>query len=87
MIRWFQSLIFRLLGVPDLSDRVLDLERHFVIKRDTEGKPIETLADVPYAKRKEIKQKTSGLNWPQRRAMLEAREAKIGGTVPLNREA
>lgn len=86
-MKLFRKFIFWLLGVPDLSERILDLERHFVTKRDAEGKAVETLADVPYAKRKEIKQKTSGMNWPQRRAMLEAKEAKIGGTVPLSREA
>jgi hypothetical protein len=82
-----RRLIFRLLGVPDLADRLIDLERHFVTKRSLEGKPVETLADVPYAKRKELKQSTKGMNWPQRRWALEAQEAKPNGTVPLRMDA
>ena len=82
-----RRLIFRLLGVPDLADRLLDLERHFVTKRSVEGKPVETLADVPYAKRKELKPSTKGMNWMQRRAALEAQEAKADGTVPLRMDA
>lgn len=85
-MRILRKFIFWLLGVPNLPERLLDLERHFVTKRDEAGRAIETLADLPFEKRKELKERRAKIvgNWPQRRAMLEAQEAKFGGTVPIN---
>lgn len=58
--------------IADLEGRVADLERHFVTKRNAEGGVIETLADVPLAKR-EPKRKVSskGMTWQQKRNLLE----------------
>jgi hypothetical protein len=69
---WFRNLILRWLGLADHQARLLDLERHFVTKRDEEGMPTETLADVPVDKRKELKGRTAGMSWPQRKRWLEA---------------
>lgn len=56
----------------DVDLRLKDIERHFVTKRDGTGKPLETLADVPMEKRKEIvKPSLAGMSWPQRRNILE----------------
>jgi hypothetical protein len=57
----------------ELGKRVLDLETHFVTKRDpATGAVTETLADVPIEKRKEMKRvSTAGMSWPQRRRLLE----------------
>jgi hypothetical protein len=57
--------------LKELERRLLDIERHFVTKRDAHGAPTETLADVPVEKRKELKPSLRGLSWPQRRAVLE----------------
>jgi hypothetical protein len=55
----------------ELESRVKDVERHFVTKRDSDGKPTETLADVPLEKRHELKSPMKGMNWTQRRQWLE----------------
>lgn len=52
--------------VTELRERLHDLERHFVIKRDETGKVIETLAD-----RQERKFKPKRVTWQQTRAYLE----------------
>jgi hypothetical protein len=39
---WLRNLILRWLGLADHQARLLDLERHFVTKRDEEGMPTET---------------------------------------------
>lgn len=57
--------------VKNIDIRIKDLERHFVTKRDDEGKVIETLADVPVEKRNNNRP-LRGMSWPQRRAVLEA---------------
>jgi hypothetical protein len=58
--------------VADLEGRIADLERHFVTKRNAEGGVIETLADVPLAKRSEKKKASlKGLTWPQKKRLLE----------------
>lgn len=54
-----------------LKQRILDLERHFVTKRDAHGAPTETLADVPVEKRKDLRPSLRGLSWPQKKAILE----------------
>jgi hypothetical protein len=59
----------------DLQKRLLDLERHFVTKRDDKGNVTQTLADVPVSQRKEAKKHPmAGMSWPQRRAWLEKTE-------------
>jgi len=55
----------------ELENRIKDLERHFVTKRDAHGAPTETLADVPVEKRKELRSSLRGLSWPQKKAILE----------------
>ena len=45
---------------------------HFVTKRDAHGVIVETLADIPFEKRKELKQPNlKGLSWQQQKAWLE----------------
>ena len=84
MIRRFKAWLIRwLLTDSDLDARLKDLERHFVTKRNTEGAPIETLADVPIEKRKEIaKPRMAGMSWAQRRAWLEATDGGTRQAVP-----
>lgn len=62
----------------EMDARIKDLERHFVTKRDSQGTPTETLADVPIEKRKAHQPTMRGLSWPQRRALLEQTE---GGRI------
>lgn len=57
--------------VAELEARIKDLERHFVTKRDENGQAVETLADVPVERRKEIKPR-AGMSWDQKRRFLEA---------------
>ena len=45
-MNWIKHLFVRWL-LADVEARILDLEKHFVTKRNAEGAPIETLADVP----------------------------------------
>lgn len=54
-----------------LNKRVFDLERHFVTKRNEQGIVVETLADVPVDKRKDVKKAQRGKSWQQRKALLE----------------
>lgn len=60
----------------ELKERVADLERHFVTGRDASGVPTQTLADIPYEQREEMRKRLQkqqrGLSWPQRKALLEA---------------
>jgi hypothetical protein len=70
MIRRF---LLRCLGLQDYDARIRDLEKHFVTKRDGQGKPVETLADVPINERSKLKQPT-GMTWSQRKAWLERTE-------------
>ena len=86
---WLKQLILRwLLGdlLERQSARITDLERHFVTKRDQQGMPTETLADVPLEKRKELKRNMAGMSWPQRKNFLEAtdggRRAVVGERLP-----
>jgi len=65
--------------IRELEARVLDLERHFVTKRDANGSPTETLADVPLEKRKKA-ESLKGLSWPQRKWILELTD---GGRKPI----
>jgi hypothetical protein len=58
--------------IDELEQRVLDLERHFVTKRDEDGKVTQTLADVPVVDRKNLHSPSAGMSWPQRRRWLEA---------------
>lgn len=82
-MNWIKHLFVRWL-LADVEARILDLEKHFVTKRNAEGAPIETLADVPLQDRAERRRRTQGMSWAQRRAYLEATE---GGTrVPPSPE-
>jgi hypothetical protein len=56
---------------PDFEERLKDLERHFVTKRNERGMAIETLADVPLKERAERKNRTKGMTWQQRKQYLE----------------
>jgi hypothetical protein len=71
MMRWLKDRLVRWL-LADIDARLLDLERHFVTRRDQTGKVTETLADVPLKERKERTMKMAGMSWAQRRAWLEA---------------
>lgn len=53
--------------VDELKQRLYDIERHFVTKRDETGRPIETLAD-----RQQKKFKPTRVTWQQTRRWLEA---------------
>lgn len=81
-MNWLKNYILRWLGIDNIDGRLVDVERHFVTKRNTEGAPIQTLADVPLAKRNELKTvKTAGMSWQQRRAFLEATDGDTRGAV------
>jgi hypothetical protein len=73
MTNKLRQLALHWLGLADHDGRLHDLERHFVTKRNAEGKPVETLADVPLEERKERQQmRTRGMSWQQKKAWLEA---------------
>jgi hypothetical protein len=73
-----RKFLLWILGLSDLEERLQDVERHFVTKRDSLGTPTETLADIPVEKRAGLrKKKQAGLTLFQRRAWLEATD---GGT-------
>lgn len=75
-----KTLLKKWLGFPELEARVLDLERHFVTKRNEQGQAIETLADVPLKDRSERKLRMGGMSWQQRKQVLEATD---GGRTAL----
>ena len=56
--------------IKELQQRIYDLERHFVTKRDEKGTVIETLADVPIEKRNPLRP-LRGRNWNQLKNWLE----------------
>lgn len=74
-----KSFIRKWLGCDEYERRLLDLERHFVTKRDQQGQPIQTLADVPVKDRKEFKPSLRGMTMQQRRQWLEETD---GGRLP-----
>ena len=53
--------------IKEFEDRLFDLERHFVTRRDETGKILETLAD----RRKRGAQPPKRVKWQQMRAWLE----------------
>ena len=61
----------RLLGIDQLEQRIIDLERHFVTRRDETGKVVETLADVSLEKRKERATRPRGMSTQQLREWAE----------------
>jgi hypothetical protein len=69
MIRWpFITRKEHEAKVAELEQRLADVERHFVTKRDPEtGKVLETLAD-----RQQRKFKPTRVTWQQTRRFLEA---------------
>lgn len=69
-MRWLKKVLVRWL-LSEHEARLRDLERHFVTKRDADGKPIETLADVPIADRKKHPLQMRGMTMAQRKAWLE----------------
>lgn len=71
-MNWLKAKLRKWLGFDEMNARILDLERHFVTRYNDEGKPIETLADVPLEQRKERETKMRGMSMAQRRAWLEA---------------
>jgi hypothetical protein len=86
---WLRTLILGWLGISDHDERLKDIERHFVTKRDESGVPTETLADVPVEKRKDLKKsRMAGMSWPQQKRYLEAtdggRRAAVGDRLPSN---
>lgn len=80
MLAILRRLILRLLGLEDLADRLKDLERQFVTKRNEQGQIVETLADVPLAERKDRRQKMAGMSWQQRQKWYEATD---GGRIAM----
>lgn len=66
-----KNILRKWLGFDEQEKRILDLERHFVTKRDDKGAVLQTLADVPVKDRKEFKPSLRGMNMQQRRAWLE----------------
>lgn len=77
MIPFLRNLLLRFLGLDTVEARLIDLEKHFVTKRNEKGEPIETLADVPLADRKARRNKMAGLSMQQRLRYLEKTD---GGT-------
>lgn len=69
---WLKRITLWWLGLTDNEARLVDLERHFVTKRDDKGAITETLADVPVHLRKQIKPGLRGATWQQRKAWNEA---------------
>jgi len=69
-MNWLKAKLRAWLGIENLAIRTLDLERHFVTRRDEAGRPLETLADVPVGERKNIHPR--GMSWQQRKQWLEA---------------
>lgn len=58
--------------LAEIEDRIVDLERHFVTRRNEQGEAVQTLADVSVHDRKELKTKTlRGASWNQRKQWLE----------------
>jgi len=83
MILFLRNLVLRWLRLATHEERLTDLERHFVTKRDAQGMPTETLADVPIEKRAELRApRLRGLSWAQRRAYLEATDGETRAAVP-----
>lgn len=70
-MNWLRAQFRRWLGIDKLEMRVLDIERHFVTKRNAEGQPVETLADVPVEQRKLKSVSTRGMSMAQRIAWAE----------------
>lgn len=66
-----KNILRKWLGCGEYERRLLDLERHFVTKRDDKGAVLQTLADVPVKDRKEFKPSLKGMSWEQRRRWLE----------------
>ena len=67
--------------LAEFEGRLLDVERHFVTKRDPDGRPAETLADVPFHQRKDYKTpRLRGASMHQRLQWLEATDG--GRRVP-----
>jgi hypothetical protein len=60
--------------VDNTHGRLLDVERHFVTKRDEKGNAVETLADVPLEQRKVRVFSPRGKSWHQIQTYLEATE-------------
>ena len=84
---WLRNLILSFLGLADHEERLRDVERHFITKRDKLGAVTETLADVPVDKRDKLRgPRQAGLSWPQRKALLEATDggnrAAVGERLP-----
>jgi hypothetical protein len=73
MKTWLRNLILTWLELDTHAERIKDVERHFVTKRDKLGATTETLADVPLKDRDKLRgPRQAGLSWSQRRAYLEA---------------
>ena len=70
-MNWLKRKILAWLGLDRLDARILDIERHFVTRRDERGQAVETLADVPLERRKEREIKMRGMSMAQRREWLE----------------
>lgn len=79
---WLKAKLRSWLGWAEFDARLYDIERHFVTKRDAQGIPMETLADIPPDKRKERKIGLRGMSMEQRRAWLEATDG--GRQIPPN---
>lgn len=77
MLNWLRNLILKWLGIDKLDARLYTVEKHFVTRRDQAGGVVETLADVPLDKRKELKPKRAGMSPQQYLRYLEATD---GGT-------
>jgi hypothetical protein len=75
-MNWLKQIFLRWL-LADVEARLIDLEKHFVTKRNEKGEPIETLADVPLSDRAARRQKLAGMSMQQRLKWLERTD---GGT-------
>ena len=65
---------------PDLEARLIDIERHFVTRRDAKGMVTETLADVPVAERIRRRTGMRGMSVQQRLRWLEVTDG--GQNIP-----
>jgi len=69
-MNWLKAKL-RLWLFPEIEERFKTIERQFVTRRDEGGRIVQTLADVPVEKRKELHANLAGMSIAQRRAWAE----------------
>ena len=73
MLKRIKEWLIRWLELDKLDLRLVDVERHFVTKRDAAGKVTETLAEKAAERDgRPLPHKLRSRSWDQKRRMLEA---------------